>query len=71
MIIDQFLVPEVSCQHCVSAITKELRALPGVKNVVVNLSDKSVRVEHEGRVSTSKLIEAIHKAGYDEVAVLA
>ena len=71
MTIDQFRVPEMSCQHCVNAISKEVSALPGVKQVQINLADKSVRVEHDGKLQSSELIKAINEAGYDEVAVLA
>ncbi|MCS6939758.1 MAG: heavy-metal-associated domain-containing protein, partial [Roseiflexus sp.] len=45
MISDQFHVPGISCQHCVNAITRAVSALPGVSRVVVNLGDKSVRVD--------------------------
>ena len=71
MSVDQFRVPEISCQHCVSAITKEVSAVPGVTQVVVTLSDKTVRVEHAEGVQAEVLIKAINEAGYDEVAVLA
>ena len=71
MTIDQFRVPGVSCDHCVRAITEEVSVLPGVQQVVVNLGDKSVRVNHEGKVGLNELIKAINEAGYDEVAVLA
>lgn len=67
---DQFRVPAMSCQHCVNAITKEVNALPGVQQVVVSLTDKSVRVDHDTRVTVDDLIRAINEAGYDEVAVL-
>ncbi len=70
MISDQFRVPGISCQHCVNAITRAVKALPGVRQVVVNLSDKSVRVEHDQQVTADDLIRAINDAGYDEVAVL-
>jgi copper chaperone CopZ len=55
----------------VRAITEEVSVLPGVQQVVVNLGDKSVRVNHEGKVSLNELIKAINEAGYDEVSVLA
>ncbi len=71
MVIDQFRVPAISCQHCVNAITKEVSAVPGVHAVQVNLNDKSVRVEHDENVNVATLLEAINEAGYDEVAVLA
>lgn len=70
MVIDQFRVPEISCQHCVNAITKEVSALDGVRTVQVNLNDKSVRVEHHEDVGVNALISAIHEAGYDDVSVL-
>jgi len=54
-----------------STITEEVSVLPGVQQVVVNLGDKSVRVNHEGKVSLNELIKAINEAGYDEVSVLA
>lgn len=70
MTIDQFRVPAISCQHCVNAITREVAALEGVQKVVVSLADKSVRVDHDDRVTVDALIRAINDAGYDEVAVL-
>lgn len=70
MTTDYFRVPRVSCQHCVRAITNEVRTLPGVEQVDVNVADKSVRVQHAGKVSTEELIRAINEAGFDEVSVL-
>ncbi len=69
--VEQFLVPGVSCDHCVRAITREVGAVPGVRQVTVNLADKSVRVDHDGTASPEALIQAIDQAGYDEVAILA
>lgn len=71
MTIDQFRVADISCEHCVRAITKEVSAVPGVHQVVVDLNDKSVRVEHEDSVNATVLMQAIKDAGYDEIAVLA
>ncbi len=67
---DQFRVPEMSCQHCVNAITKEVSALQGVALVSINLAEKTVKVDHEPDVSVAALVSAINEAGYDEVAVL-
>ncbi len=71
MSIEQFRVPEVSCQHCVKAITDEVSTINGVQNVIVNLNDKSVRVEHDGSVQVNTLVDAIKEAGYEDVSVLA
>lgn len=71
MIIEQFRVPEVSCEHCVKAITREVSAVQGVHAVRVQLNDKSVRVEHDGRANISALVTAIKEAGFEDVSVLA
>ena len=70
MINERFQVPEVSCQHCVNAITKEVTAIPGVQQVQVALDSKTVTVEHGEQVSTNQIVAAINEAGYDEVAQL-
>lgn len=70
MSVDQFRVPEMSCQHCVNAITKEVKAVPGVQQVLINLADKTVKIEHAESVTAAVLIKAINEAGYDEVAAL-
>ena len=67
---ERFQVPDVSCQHCINAITKEVSALPGVARVQVALDTKTVTVEHGEQVTTDAIIAAINEAGYDEVAPL-
>lgn len=71
MITERFHVPEVSCQHCVHSVTQEVTALADIHNVTVDLSAKSVVVEHAGTVSTDAIIAAINEAGFDEVTKLA
>ena len=70
MTTERFQVPEVSCQHCVNAIAKEVSALPGVQRVQVNLDDKTVSVEHSEQVGIDQIVAAINEAGYDEVTRL-
>lgn len=70
MTTEQFRVPDISCQHCVNAITKEVSALAGVQRVQVNLTDKTVMVEHVPQVTSEQIVAAINEAGYDEVARL-
>lgn len=70
MTTEQFRVPDVSCAHCVNAITKEVSALPGIAKVDVKLDDKTVTVEHDAQVNTAAIVAAINEAGYDEVAQL-
>lgn len=70
MTTERFRVPEVSCQHCVNAITKEVSALPGIGRVEVNLDDKTVTVEHGAQIAAEQIVTAINEAGYDEVVRL-
>lgn len=70
MATEQFRVPEISCQHCVNAITKEVSSLEGVQQVQVNLNDKTVTVEHTPQLTAAQIVAAINEAGYDEVAQL-
>jgi copper chaperone len=70
MTTEQFRVPDISCQHCVNAITKEVSGLAGVQRVQVDLDDKTVTVEHAPQVTTEQIVAAINEAGYDEVARL-
>ncbi|MBK9940224.1 MAG: heavy-metal-associated domain-containing protein [Kouleothrix sp.] len=68
MITERFKVPEISCQHCVNAITKEVSAVPGVQRVQVALDSKTVTVEHDEAVAAAAIVAAINEAGYEEVA---
>ena len=63
-----YQVPDVSCQHCVRAITDELTKVPGVRQVGVDLETKVVTVEHDGSVSDAQLRQGIEEAGYDVAA---
>ena len=68
--LKEFTVSEVSCGHCVTAITKEVSGLKGVKKVDVDLGTKRVSVETDGQVPTEAIVGAINEAGYDEVTIL-
>lgn len=65
---EQFHVPGVSCQHCVSAVTAEVGKLAGVSSVKVSLDSKVVTVEHGEDVAPEAIVAAIKEAGYEEVA---
>lgn len=63
-----YRVPDVSCQHCVKAITDELTKIDGVEDVGVDLDTKLVTVRHNGSVSDEALRAGIEEAGYDIAA---
>lgn len=67
MVVD---VEGMTCQHCVSSVTKEVSGLPGVTDVTVNLEPtgvSSVTVVTEGKLSTEVVAAAIAEAGYTMV----
>lgn len=68
MIERTYRVPDVSCQHCVAAITNELKAIPGVERVIVDLDSKLVTVEHTDTVAEQQILDGIEEAGYDIAA---
>lgn len=68
MVERTYHVPEVSCQHCVSAITNELTAIPGVTRVTVDLETKTVTVEHTSAVDERQIVAGIEEAGYEVAA---
>lgn len=70
MALDLFRVPEISGDACVRAISQAVGAVAGVRLVTVGLADKTVRVEHDGKVDPAALIRAIKQAGYQDVAIL-
>jgi len=55
----------MSCQHCVSAVTKALEQLDGVKNVEVSLEKGEARFEEEKPVDRESLRKAVQDAGYE------
>lgn len=59
-----YAVPDISCDHCVNAITKEVTPLDGVEQVDVDLETKVVTVLGGDDAS---IVAAIDTAGYDAV----
>ncbi len=55
-------VPDISCDHCVAAITEQIEPLHGVEAVSVDLEAKTVSVTGG---TEAEIIAAIVEAGYD------
>lgn len=56
-------VPEISCGHCVAAITAALQPLAGVEATEVSIDAKTVTVD--GLVEPDQVVAAIADAGYE------
>ncbi len=59
-----FMVPGMTCDHCVAAITEELHKVPGVTDTSVVLETKAVVVTGE-HIERAKLVAAIDEAGFE------
>jgi copper ion binding protein len=55
----------MSCQHCVSSVTKALEQLEGVKNVEVSLEKAEARYDEDKPVDRDTVRKAVQDAGYD------
>jgi copper chaperone len=63
MSTETYNVPDISCDHCVEAITGAVSPLDGVESVDVSVDDKSVTVT--GSFDDAAVRSAIDDAGYD------
>lgn len=62
--MDTIKVSGMSCQHCVSAVTKALEKLEGLEKVVVDLTTNEVSFVNNG-VEREKIRSAISQIGFD------
>lgn len=58
-------VNDMTCGHCVSTVTKTVKALDAGAQVQVDLATKRVSVD--GNVSQDEVIAALGEAGYPAV----
>ena len=59
-----FVVPNISCGHCVMSIKNELNEIDGVKNVEGDPDTKSITVEWESPTSASAIKEKLQEINY-------
>ncbi|HBY46238.1 MAG TPA: heavy-metal-associated domain-containing protein [Thermomicrobiales bacterium] len=65
MVEKTFIVPDVSCEHCVRAITSELTQIDGVEQVSVDIPTKVVTVRASDAVTDAVLVAGLSEAGYE------
>ena len=63
-----FQVNDMTCGHCVSSITKAVKALDSGAKVQIDLAAHRVEIEAAG-ANAVELSDAIKEAGYTPVAV--
>jgi copper chaperone CopZ len=67
MTTEAYNVTGMTCGHCVSAVDSELRAVPGVTDVAIDLvagGTSRVIVTSDAPLTRSAVAEAIDEAGY-------
>lgn len=64
----KLIVDNMSCQHCVNAITKAINDIDPKAKVTINLAKHEVDIEG-GTISQEAAIAAINKAGYEFVGI--
>lgn len=63
----QFQVPDLSCGHCVAAVTRALQALHPLVQVQADPATKAVQVQAPAALSAEQLATALREAGYPPV----
>lgn len=64
----QFNVPDMTCGHCVSTITKAIKSEDSKAKVEISLDQRLVKVESE--LSESDVAQRIAEAGYTPTVVV-
>ncbi len=60
-----YRVTGMTCGHCVSAVTQEIGALPGVLDVHVEVATGDVTVTSTRPLGCEEISAAVDEAGYD------
>ncbi|MFI5910309.1 heavy-metal-associated domain-containing protein [Dactylosporangium sp. NPDC051541] len=59
-----YTVTGMTCEHCVNAVTGELRALDGVSDVRIDLPTGAVTVTSDRPLDVESVRAAVDEAGY-------
>jgi copper chaperone len=60
-----YTVSGMTCGHCVSAVTEEVSAVPGVTGVDVDLAGGRLTVTSDAPVDEDAVRAAVDEAGYE------
>ncbi|MCG5469863.1 cation transporter [Micromonospora zamorensis] len=67
MVNTTYQVQGMTCGHCVSAVSAEVGAIPGVQDVQVDLAAGRVTVSSDQPLDPGVVRAAVDEAGYDLV----
>ena len=60
-----FTVKGMTCGHCVNHVTEEVKKIPGVTAVEVNLETGAVRITSDVDITSAQMETAVVEAGYE------
>lgn len=63
-----YSVSGMTCGHCALFVTAEVRAIPGVAQVAVDIATGQVSVTSDVPVGVDQIREAVQEAGYELAA---
>ena len=63
-ITQDYVVAGMTCEHCTQAVTEEVLAVPGVREVTVHLDGGTMSVTSNDPLDFDVLSAAVGEAGY-------
>lgn len=63
-----YTVVGMTCDHCVAAVTEEVGAVPGVREVDVDLATGGLTVHGDSPLDDAAVRAAVEEAGYELAA---
>ena len=64
MATSTYAVTGMTCEHCVRAVTEEVRRIEGVADVMVDLPTGALTISSSQPVEAAAVAEAVEEAGY-------
>ncbi|MCP2257774.1 Copper chaperone CopZ [Streptoalloteichus tenebrarius] len=59
-----YTVTGMTCGHCASSVSEEVRGIPGVSDVAVDVASGRVTVTSEAPLNVEDVRAAVEEAGY-------
>ena len=63
-VTSEYLVSGMTCGHCVASVTEEVRTIPGVTDVQVDLRSGDLVITSDTGISFEAVEAAVDEAGY-------
>jgi copper chaperone len=63
-----YLVQGMHCGHCVASVTEEVRTIPGVRDVQVDLGSGELMITSDTAIPAQAVEAAVDEAGYSLAA---